>query len=616
MINNGFYLKELRVIGSSKKDAVVTFDKGLNVVCGASDTGKSYIFQCLYFMLGGSNAPQSLDKEDIGYDEVYLQIQTYHDQIYTLKRKLIENSYFIWNDNIDSSLKSADYKTYNLKQSKDGNNISSFLLSLINPNAVNLQLKKNLKGVLQSFTISSLKPFIMVDENKIISKESVFFARGYNVTSLELSSFRTLLTGLDDKECIEVESPDIKKAKIEGKIEFIQELINRSKERIEEKKINLDEKKSIELEKRIDELINIIADNSEIIQKKSIEKKELWDNTQKLMSKVTINEELLNRFDLLKATLTEDIERLSFIQESNHYVSQLVDANCPTCNAPISSDNEKDFTIIIKSCTEEQLKIKRKIDDLEITIEQMKVENEKLSKDINFIKQNSKIIDNEIESILKPIITTSRNELNYLQAQKEIKHDIEHEQTEENDYISKKNYFLELKVSGKAETDYKNVISETIYNDICSELFDILKQWNYSDLGEVVFNTLDNDFIINGKSRKSHGKGHRALLYSAFIIATLNYCKKENNNSLHPGFIILDSPLTSYKEADKEKPNEDDLISVDTEQKFFETLSKYKNKQIIIFDNKEPEDKIKNNIIYHHFSKNYSKGRYGFFPIN
>ena len=58
--NFGFYISNLHVTGLTNKQAKITFEKGFNVVSGLSDTGKSYIFACINYMLGGSNPPKAI----------------------------------------------------------------------------------------------------------------------------------------------------------------------------------------------------------------------------------------------------------------------------------------------------------------------------------------------------------------------------------------------------------------------------------------------------------------------------------------------------------------------------------------------------------------------------
>ena len=42
-----FFIKKLIITGKGKEPSVIDFDAGLNIVCGPSDTGKSYIVECI-----------------------------------------------------------------------------------------------------------------------------------------------------------------------------------------------------------------------------------------------------------------------------------------------------------------------------------------------------------------------------------------------------------------------------------------------------------------------------------------------------------------------------------------------------------------------------------------
>ena len=78
----------------------------------------------------------------------------------------------------------------------------------------------------------------------------------------------------------------------------------------------------------------------------------------------------------------------------------------------------------------------------------------------------------------------------------------------------------------------------------------------------------------------------------------------------HPGFVVLDSPLTTYK---GKKSQED--VNGDIQDAFFSDLaSLVNNMQIIILDNKEPSSEVKEKINFEEFTKDENNGRYGFFP--
>ena len=65
----GFFIESLTLKGSAKTDAQLTFGDGLNVVSGASDTGKSYALSCIDYAFGASSPPSPIP-EAAGYDVV------------------------------------------------------------------------------------------------------------------------------------------------------------------------------------------------------------------------------------------------------------------------------------------------------------------------------------------------------------------------------------------------------------------------------------------------------------------------------------------------------------------------------------------------------------------
>ena len=48
----GFELRELRLSGPGQEPGSLIFASGLNIIEGASDTGKSYALSCIDFVMG------------------------------------------------------------------------------------------------------------------------------------------------------------------------------------------------------------------------------------------------------------------------------------------------------------------------------------------------------------------------------------------------------------------------------------------------------------------------------------------------------------------------------------------------------------------------------------
>src|SRR5260370_2769552 len=78
-------LRHLSVTGPDKEPAHVTFGHGLNVIYGASETGKSFIVETLDFMLGSSSELRDIP-ERVGYDRIFLGIEDGDGNMFTLAR--------------------------------------------------------------------------------------------------------------------------------------------------------------------------------------------------------------------------------------------------------------------------------------------------------------------------------------------------------------------------------------------------------------------------------------------------------------------------------------------------------------------------------------------------
>jgi hypothetical protein len=148
-------------------------------------------------------------------------------------------------------------------------------------------------------------------------------------------------------------------------------------------------------------------------------------------------------------------------------------------------------------------------------------------------------------------------------------------------------------------------------SDFCEVVEELLKDWNFPGAGRVTFSEENEDIVIAGQDRKSHGKGIRALAYSGFILSLLRYCRLKGRP--HPGFVVLDSPLVAYREPD----TAEQVTRLDVKGAFFRSLATWKeNMQIIVFENEDPPSAVLPSIVFAHFSKTNSPGRrYGFFPV-
>jgi hypothetical protein len=139
----------------------------------------------------------------------------------------------------------------------------------------------------------------------------------------------------------------------------------------------------------------------------------------------------------------------------------------------------------------------------------------------------------------------------------------------------------------------------------------LLRSWAYPGLTRVTFSEQDLDLIVSGRRRATEGKGLRAISYAAFTIGLLLTCK--DMDLPHPGLVVLDSPLVTYKRRDVQ-PGE--TIPDDVKTAFFRSLVDLPPEvQVVILENEDPPEDVRPRINYMHFSRSRGIGRYGFFPV-
>jgi len=617
--NFGFFISKLHVNGLSRKPAKLSFDKGFNVISGLSDTGKSYIFACINYMLGGSDSPKSIP-EAKGYSNILLEIKTYSGQTYTLSRNMQGGNFMLKEVEIDryeAQGTARELKPQHFKGAKD--NISSFLLQLSGFDDKYVRLNKN--NAKRELSYRDITRLTLIDEERIITEKSPVYSSGQFAYQIqEQSVLEILLTGKDAKELEQVEEAKIYQSRIKGKLELIDSLIKELSEKI----LNLEKDNTVEKQKRlqnkIEKLSLVLQESSLKLETLTKEKHELYNSISELDSKSILHDELCIRFVLLQEHYNSDIKRLEFITEGEDYFSQLTTIKCPLCGGDMDKDHYdciiedgKKSSSVIDSIQKEIDKIKIKLIDLESTLKQLGSDKfERDSKLITLRKQYA-IVQNEIQNNIEPVKSSTKKEIDTLIRELSLVKEQDLHKTQLSNYYTQRGQ-LEIELAKKPKVgEQSDGIKYTILQGLCNTIKTILTDWGYQNVVTINFNTSyrDFDFVINDKNRNAHGKGIRAITYSAFVIGLMDYCIE--NNLAHPRNIIIDSPLTTYHGKEQSEKEE---VSRDMQDAFFNTLSRENDdRQIIILDNKDPQEELKSKINYIHFTNDKSKGRQGFFPL-
>lgn len=617
-MNKRFIIEKLVVTGISVKPAVLSFSSGTNLIIGSSDTGKSYIFQCINYLLGAYNCPKDIP-ESKEYSNAYLQLKTDDDKTYTLSRPLRGNSKAYLSETAiekhDISKTEIGVKNNTL----DGRNISEFLLGLMGVH--DIMIKKNSNNKTVKLSYRDVARLTLIDEERIITEGSPVYTSKDNYIdfTLEQSAFKFLLTSKDDRELQEKEEQKVREGRITGKIELLERFIQSKNDAIIELQKSLSKINSTELQQKIESLISKIQESSSIIESLTEQRNSLYKNNQAKKSDRLRIKELVERFYLLKDHYHSDLNRLNFILDGEFLFSQLIDKDCPLCGTIMTEEHLSCLSnsVDIDSIRIEGRKIELKIQDLISTISSSESEITILNKDIEIFESKLKEIETSIESELKPLRQNFQEELKSLLQLKKAEQEISIKKDDIASYSTEKTRLeFELKNKPKSETSNINIEYEALHS-FCKTVEVILEAWKYPNLTTVEFDSNHKvyDITISSRKRNSHGKGVRALSYAAFTIGLLDFCI--STDKPHSGVIVLDSPLTTYHKNKGQEQHvvDKDEASKDMQDAFYNYLSNIPtDRQIIILDNKIPTEDIIGKVNYIQFSDEPNSSRSGFFP--
>ena len=601
MMDSGFYIKQLKLSGNGPEPAIIIFKKGLNIISGPTGTGKSYIFQCLNYMLGSKTKPKPIT-EAKGYDSVSLTIVSSGETEYTLESDLKGGSFIL------SSPGFAGKRTLARKhKSDDTENISAFLLELNNLSGK--KVRKNAKGKTRTISYRDIARFILVDENRIITDSSPIVSGQYTTATEEKSTFKLILTGNDDSDIVESLSKDEVKYR-NGKIHLLTDLITEQADELKNLPDTLNaEERILKIEQALENTSSMHSDLKNVFVELDADRKDISNQLSGLNSDRIYNQELLKRSEILKNQYFVDSQRLNSTIEASFLLENTDNlSTCPVCYKPMEGNEyNENISMIVNACNAEILKIKKLVSELTSAETLLIGENKKIDTEITQLKEKldrvtinlEEGVGKEMEKLFKQI-----SELNEIRTGLTKAIFI----NEKISSFQSQRESLSRSVSQKGENIFEDILTSQI-TSLSTVLEMVLKGIGYSDEPTVTFSESKNDFVISGEDRELAGKGLRAITYASFLIA-LQELVIEKPYSIGP--CIMDSPLVTYK-----KPKADnEHITVDLAMDFYRYVADNSLlQQTIILENEEPPEDIHDQINLITFTKQSNVGRYGFIPV-
>jgi len=627
---NPISLRGISFLSQTKKPAFVEFQEGLNVICGASDTGKSFVLEAIDFMLASTTGSALRDiKERIGYDRVRLVLQAANGDFYTFERPASGGNFVLFEgDFLTAAIQSEGTVLRPTPLGASNDSVSTLLLSLID--LPDKYLRTNKDGKTRRLGFRNLVRMSVVEEHEIIKRSSPILSEDVVLKTGDYATFKLLLTGVDDSALNKVQitpEPSNQRTNNSSKIAFIEELVAELKAELNDSTLNRREleERLWSLETGAEKYQESLTMMQERLDESIERRKSVISQVQELEGRTNEINGLISRFELLKEHYQVDLKRLTAIEESGTLFVHLNQNSCPLCGALPSDQHVEEkcdgnVDSVVQAAKAESEKINKLLSELNQTIEELKTESRVLTANKAGLDADFRYLNQEIQSTVSPLKEAQIGFGELMRQSREIEGKLD-KLSRIQELEKKKSDFLaqsEDPVIDESEQSDIPVLASATHVELSASILDeyaqkvqnVLKAWHFPNADRVFFDEKTRDIIIDGKPRTSRGKGLRAITHAAMTIALMEFCLERN--LAHPGFVILDSPLLAYYEPEGE---EDSLIGSDLKDKFYEYLAaKEGNFQVIVIENEHPSPQITGRLTITNFTKNPNEGRYGFFP--
>lgn len=597
-----FYFTELRVFGQDVNDSVVTFKPGVNIIYGASNTGKSLVIECLNYALGSDDVPSEVGIN--GFSSVRIKMENTQGDFISITREIKDvpdkpkrcNTATVISSIPD--IESGDWKIKSNSPEEPSLNNTLFLKLLGIEPPVEVIAKQNREKNRLSFR-TFIHQFLL-DEDSIHTKIPIIDNRNHRNIELSLNSLSFLINGLSqtgDKFDTELEA----KAKKSAVIRYISNVLRTYEDRQIELTALLEEIEDCNPQEELDLIIRESEEMDSLLSEAIHEEQNIYASISSKSGELEESLLLLERRQSLKSMYEADLERLAFIVKGEMTISDSYVDTCPFCENPIHDKRIKESYIEVARIdlqkTEAKLKeldhsereLVAKIDSLDVQIEDLEKRREQLNSRIA-TEYKPRALE------LKKRLSTYRRiiELEKEQSLKEeeifaLKKDIEEK---DNEKIKIDKY----KAKDEFDTEAFKKLSTAVGNAI--------KLCGYPDVDTAELSKKTFDIVVNNKDKKQEGKGYRAFLNTIYGFTLMKFLEREA--VYPPKLFIADSPGLSLVE------NEDVLIDDSMKTGLYRyILDHCGNCQVIIVDNNLPDgvDFRSANLI--HFTKS-NQGRYGF----
>lgn len=593
--------------------STVEFGAGLTLVRGPSDTGKSFMVEAIDFMLGGKSLKEIPERK--GYSTVLLGIELPTGETVTLTRGVAGGAFSLYRSDIRSGpLPVSDEDLAAKHNPKNETNLSMFLLKQLDLEKA--LIRKNAQGATVSLSFRDLAHLCVIDETKMQSDVPPAITGQYTTKTKEISALKLLLEAEDDSSIVATQGSSPGARTTGAKVEVIDQLLSNLEAKL------ADTPDEAQLRDQLARLNGSIDDQTSTVEGLLAERSNLADQIRVLQATVQDARTelaevgaLQSRFGLLSKQYDSDLERLATIREAGVLLGFFTPGKCQFCGAELADQHYNhahgvDGTAFEESVDVEIAKTRALRADLALTLEELGRRGEEARSSGRDAADEAATLANRLR-VLDGDLSPGHGALRELIA---IKSDVEKSLA----LYVQSTELARLK-AGIIDTTQAEaaVISDglnlTALREFSAELAKRLEAWGYPDAASVQYDRAAQDIVADDQYRSAHGKGVRAILHAAFTVGLAQYCL--DRDIPHPGFIVLDSPLVTYRPPDQGSPAQlDESLPTGIVGDFYRDIQRHFDGQVIVMENLDPTEPLGPDAIDIVFTKKTGVGRYGFLP--
>jgi hypothetical protein len=593
-------LLSLVATGPDRAEARVDFRNPAMLVRGPSDTGKSYIRDCLWYLLGGEKLPKKIP-EASGYDLLTLELE-------------VDGSKY----EVRHAHAGGDSSLIKISAGEDGEpvreileeDVGDFLVRQAGAAGKQLLRSRSKRGVV---TGGDLRHWFLLSQPAMISEDATA-GQVANATQ-RIAAFHMFLTGTDDS-AIELVKTSKVLDRIAGQILGVEEALRRVHADLPDAHTREDVADAIE---RVDVALGAMTSHYETRASslKSVRHDILKKSEELQAAEQARNHSLsmIERFDLLNAKYKSDSERLGATWEGVAMFHALDAVPCPLCGTPAEAQvdpqqlrqgAQHSYRNALKAEVEKIVVLRQGL------VEALAREQARASR-LSRASQDIRAALNELEATEKVRVNETRYEFSGDPKSLAVRRSALSEQLAKFDEEAQ--LTKELTRLTNAKKQKKVPLSRNV-GDAATEIAihakGYLHAWGFTGIQSVLLDADSCDLILDSRARLDFGAGKRAIFLAALTIAVMEHAV--GNGYPHLGVVVIDSPLKSYADP-KSKEQRDVEVSTVTDR-FYAWLAQWQGPgQLIILENQEIKSESKALLKPLEFvGDGDDEGRRGFYP--